>query len=581
VTAGLLVVVLFALPSFAEAASITPNTTFDETAAGGTCSLREAVSSANANADQGGCTHSGSYGADTIKLQGGDYDLILKAGSPEDANASGDLDVTAGTLTIQGLGREVTAIDGSHIDRVLDVLNAGTALSVSGVTVRGGKTTGNGGGIRALGTTLNLTGSTVSGNTAGAGGGGILATTANLTNSTVSGNTVTGGGGGGIDAVNTANLTNSTVSDNTASSVGGGVAGNAANLTNSTVSDNTAGAGGGGILATSAANLTSSSVRHNTSGGDGGGIFASAANLTISGSTISGNDTTGATHQGGGVFFAGSGTLTLTNSTLSGNEATGFGGGLSAQSGTTANLQSATIARNIADADSDATGDGGGLHQASGSSVKLKNTIVAQNLDTGGEAPDCNANSGITSQGHNLIGANTSCLTASTGDQIGTLATPIDPKLAQLAQNGGPTLTSALLAGSPAVNAANPATPGSGGNACAATDQRGAPRSLGGRCDIGAYERVSCHGVLVNVVGTNGADILVGTAGADGILGLGGNDALSGGSGNDGLCGGSGNDTLSGGNGNDHLDGGPGTDTCDGGPGTDTATACETKKNIP
>ena len=507
VTAGLLVVVLFALPSFAEAASITPNTTFDETAAGGTCSLREAVSSANANADQGGCTHSGSYGADTIKLQGGDYDLILKAGSPEDANASGDLDVTAGTLTIQGLGREVTAIDGSHIDRVLDVLNAGTALSVSGVTVRGGKTTGNGGGIRALGTTLNLTGSTVSGNTAGAGGGG--------------------------------------------------------------------------ILATSAANLTSSSVRHNTSGGDGGGIFASAANLTISGSTISGNDTTGATHQGGGVFFAGSGTLTLTNSTLSGNEATGFGGGLSAQSGTTANLQSATIARNIADADSDATGDGGGLHQASGSSVKLKNTIVAQNLDTGGEAPDCNANSGITSQGHNLIGANTSCLTASTGDQIGTLATPIDPKLAQLAQNGGPTLTSALLAGSPAVNAANPATPGSGGNACAATDQRGAPRSLGGRCDIGAYERVSCHGVLVNVVGTNGADILVGTAGADGILGLGGNDALSGGSGNDGLCGGSGNDTLSGGNGNDHLDGGPGTDTCDGGPGTDTATACETKKNIP
>ena len=97
-------------------------------------------------------------------------------------------------------------------------------------------------------------------------------------------------------------------------------------------------------------------------------------------------------------------------------------------------------------------------------------------------------------------------------------------------------------------------------------------RLLGGRCDIGAYERVSCQGHLVNVVGTSGADTLSGTSGADGMLGLGGNDIVSGLGGNDGLCGASGAD---------FLNGGAGTDKCDGGPGTDTATACETRISVP
>ncbi|MCA9099922.1 MAG: hypothetical protein KDA63_02165, partial [Planctomycetales bacterium] len=71
------------------------------------------------------------------------------------------------------------------------------------------------------------------------------------------------------------------------------------------------------------------------------------------------------------------------------------------------------------------------------------------------------------------------------GNLIGTAEAPIDPLLGPLADNGGPTLTHALLPGSPAVDAGNPAlTPPP------AFDQRGAPyvRFVGAAIDIGAYE---------------------------------------------------------------------------------------------
>jgi hypothetical protein len=60
----------------------------------------------------------------------------------------------------------------------------------------------------------------------------------------------------------------------------------------------------------------------------------------------------------------------------------------------------------------------------------------------------------------------------------------VDPKLGPLHDNGGPTLTLALLAGSPALNVIS--TP------CSVTvDQRGVhrPQPQGGKCDIGSFER--------------------------------------------------------------------------------------------
>src|SRR5215218_5746377 len=139
VGAGLLAVALVALSlaPVASAGTISVTTSFDQLDGSAPCSLREAVNTANADANSGGCTDANPAAADTIKLDGGDYNL-QRAGV-EDANASGDLDVN-GSLTIAGAG----AITG---DRVLQV-SSGT-LTISGLTVHDGSTTSSGGGIAA------------------------------------------------------------------------------------------------------------------------------------------------------------------------------------------------------------------------------------------------------------------------------------------------------------------------------------------------------------------------------------------------------------------------------------------------
>jgi hypothetical protein len=153
------------------------------------------------------------------------------------------------------------------------------------------------------------------------------------------------------------------------------------------------------------------------------------------------------------------------------------GGGIESDSSSVFSLNNVTITGNSA-------GKGGGIDISSGS-VVLANTILAGNAGATG-APDCAGP--LTTHGYNLFGTTTGCtVTLGTGD----IANPT-PKLGPLASNGGPTQTHALLPGSPAIDAGNPAPPGSGDDACAATDQRGIarPQPLGGRCDIGAYELV-------------------------------------------------------------------------------------------
>jgi CSLREA domain-containing protein len=128
----LLVVALFALSlsARANAGTIAVTTTVDQLDGSAPCSLREAVDTANADANSGGCTDANPAAADTIKLDGGDYNL-QRAGA-EDANASGDLDVTE-SLTIAGADADATGIDGNGAitgDRVLQV-SSGT-LTISG-----------------------------------------------------------------------------------------------------------------------------------------------------------------------------------------------------------------------------------------------------------------------------------------------------------------------------------------------------------------------------------------------------------------------------------------------------------------
>jgi len=72
------------------------------------------------------------------------------------------------------------------------------------------------------------------------------------------------------------------------------------------------------------------------------------------------------------------------------------------------------------------------------------------------------------------------------GDLAGTSAGPLDPKLGPLTNNGGSTLTMALLAGSPAIEAGDDSVLGAPFSI--ATDQRGFPRRIGVHVDIGAFE---------------------------------------------------------------------------------------------
>jgi CSLREA domain-containing protein/uncharacterized repeat protein (TIGR02543 family) len=226
----------------AHAATFTVNSTADavDTAPGngvcadasGHCTLRAAIMEANALP-----------GADTITLPPGTYTLTIP-GAGEDAAATGDLDIT-GDLTINGAGALFTTINGNSIDRVFDVL-AG-AVTISGLTVRGGWIFSEGGGVKNDGA-LTLSSVTVSGNvvqTSGLGGGIINHGTLTLVDCTVSGN-LTGGAGGGIANTGVLTVINSTVSGNTGSSTGGIFnLGGDVTLTNSTVSGNSGAAGSG------------------------------------------------------------------------------------------------------------------------------------------------------------------------------------------------------------------------------------------------------------------------------------------------------------------------------------------------
>jgi hypothetical protein len=280
----------------------------------------------------------------------------------------------------------------------------------------------------------------------------------------------------------TATVSGLTLANGNTPLVGGGIDNEGTlRLSNCTLSDNTAHYGGGGIYNVGRLTVNNCTLADNHASADnGGGIYNSGGMLTVNNSTLSTNT---ATTNGGGIYNSSTGTLELSNSTLSGNEARGYGAGLFNDAGS-ATLTNATLTANRANSDGHAFGLGGGILNAG--TLTLHNTLVAGNFTGTGTARDDVWGSVETPSSYNLVGDGTNLGGIShndaNGNQVGTVATPIDPKLGPLQNNGGPTFTHALLSDSPALNRG--LFPGA-----QATDQRGfGPRTSGGAGDVGAFE---------------------------------------------------------------------------------------------
>jgi CSLREA domain-containing protein len=238
---------LLALPVQAAVFTVTKTADTLDGACDHDCSLREAVSAANTAANT-------AAGMDVVKVPAGIYTLS-RTGAGEDANATGDLDVT-GEMLLVGAGAGSTIVDGFNSDRVLHLRSE---TEIYGVTIRKGKVSGAGGGIYADSNDAT--------------------TVVFLHHSVVQGNRADFGGG--IEVSSVLVLRDSAVLDNRARS-GGGIAGGGGmslSLTNVTVSNNSAELSGGGLsyMADSEVTIAGSTIAFNYAVQSGGGIHAFAA----------------------------------------------------------------------------------------------------------------------------------------------------------------------------------------------------------------------------------------------------------------------------------------------------------------
>ena len=400
---------------------------------------------------------------------------ISEGGGPFTFDCDGPTTVvTEAELVIDGVivldGEGNLTVDGNDAHRVFSVPENVTT-ELRGFTVTKGLVVdqGRGAGILNNGT-LTLTNCNISGNgtrTWAVYGGGIdNSGTLTLTNTTVSGNA--GLQGAGIDNAGTLTLTNSVVSGNTANSEGGGIANlsGTLTLTNSVVSGNIAieGIGGGIINIRGTLTLTNSTVSGNT-GAWAGGINNSTGPVTLTNSTVSGNTTLS---KGGGIANS-TGPVTLTNSTVSGNTADEAGGGIFNYAGPVT-LTHSTVSGNTADE------AGGGIFNSSGP-LTLAHSLVDGDCELG-----VGPSASISSNGYTIESPGDTCGFDHPTDQVSISAEALG--LGPLADNGGPTMTHALLPGSVAIDVIP------GAMRRVSEDQRGEPRPGGvnTRDDVGAFE---------------------------------------------------------------------------------------------
>jgi hypothetical protein len=339
---------------------------------------------------------------------------------------------------VVGAGMSTTIIDANQIDRVIQVYRDRTVRFYS-LTIRNGLTSESGGGIL-----INQD------------------ATVYVSECAIDANQAQGGGGGALNEF-----------------------GSLLDVSRSFVSANSAHGNGGGLqIAGGSLILRQSSVERNTSSLSGGGILAFGS-VTIIASAIISN---AVEDSGGGMWF-GYDALLMVNTTVAGNVSKGDGGGLYLKSSDQAqNIYNSSIILNDADDDQDFFGNGGGIfvdQVAPFIRLNIYNTILAGNYVSNSPQPD-DCRGTVKTHARNLFGSTNGC----TIDQISGSWDFLNSLnfLGPLQNNGGPTQTIALLAGSNAINAG---TPGAGcldnTSTTIATDQRGFPRNVG-ICDLGAYE---------------------------------------------------------------------------------------------
>ncbi|MBP7000253.1 choice-of-anchor Q domain-containing protein [Amaricoccus sp.] len=582
----------------------------------GAGSLRDAVEQANARRGGDVIRFSADFdgGAeDLIRLTSGQIEitdrLTIKAraaGAVITGDALGD-DVTVGGIT--DVAASLAGDD--RLDDNSRIFDATAAITLDGLTLSGGRTTGDresGGAVRGMaditvinsnlsgnstagtdsdggavyvrGYGLNLVGSIISGNSARGDGGGISSSwVAYVANSALD-NNMAGGRGGGIYGYYV-HVSDSAVRGNSAVSAGGGIRGFDTSIVGSIVSDNIVRGdkvfGGGvsaGYLDVSGGSVISGNIAEGVSSAEGGGLRAFYS-ADVTGSTVSGNSASAPDARGGGIFSAYYSGVTLKNSTVSGNIASGnYAGGGGVSAGVVEAINS-TISGNVSQgAVSIAGGVQGnfsGYYAELQGYVTLKNSIVLGNATLGGGGDELVSDT-ITLVGGNILSGDRFVGETDVGDVtaaevfagVTEIASGVFAGL--LGDNGGPTQTIAIRRGGPAAGAADPAS-------AEATDQRGNLRDAAP--DLGAYEATDAPLTLTGgpnadfLVGEGLADRLRGKDGDDILRGLGGDDTLIGDLGADSLRGGAGNDDLRGGAGEDWIAGGGGDDLLSGGAGAD------------
>ena len=439
-----------------------------------------------------------------------------------EASVTGTIELTSGAivsagdepLTIDGPGAEVLTIDANGASRVLQIGEFygysspdEEAVVVSGLTLTGGHaqryhapytyygsyypggwTLEPGGAVLVSDGELTLDQVVIT-DSRGSRGGAVFVTGrahVTLTDSEISGNEATSDGGGlSLGRAGQVLITGTEITDNQAEGYGGGVdVGNARTfvLDASTVSGNTADRGGGGVRVRALSayqpedsnRIVDSLISGNSTAGIGGGIgifgdesFYSgpdrdptAFSFTVESSTISGNH---ADQAGGGAYVGPQVSSSMYYGTAAISAPTIFTG--------------ATVAGNTA-------AQGGGIAAASGEKV-LRSSIVADN--TNGDVRLLSSSDPFVLDYSLVESAGTTPITQETA---GTNVLGQDPQLGALADNGGPTLTQAPGASSPAVDRGKAfGVQGDQRGSTRPVDDGGVANAAGGDgSDIGAVE---------------------------------------------------------------------------------------------